>query len=62
MNEVCLSKERHFCEKGVEKMRIADIVIRTFAGLFLCISLPGLVSLIKEDIKTCRELREKGLL
>ena len=43
-------------------MRIADIVIRTFAGLFLCISLPGLVSLIKEDIKTCRELREKGLL
>lgn len=43
-------------------LKIADIIIRIFSGSFLLIAIPGLVYLIKEDIATMRELREKGLL
>lgn len=43
-------------------MNFADIIIRIFTGSFLLIAIPGLISMVKEDIRTMQELREKGLL
>lgn len=43
-------------------LKICDTIIRIFSGGFLLIAIPGLVYLIKEDIRTMHELREKGLI
>ena len=43
-------------------LKICDIIMRVFSGTFLLIAIPGLAYLIKEDIATMRELKEKGLL
>jgi hypothetical protein len=43
-------------------MRIADIIIRIFTGSFLLIAIPGLIHMIREDIRMMQDLREKGLL
>ena len=43
-------------------LKICDTIIRIFSGGFLLIAIPGLVCLIREDINTMHELREKGLL
>lgn len=43
-------------------LKIADIIIRIFSGSFLLIAIPGLAYLIRDDIRTMRELKEKGLL
>ena len=39
-----------------------DLFMRVFAGAFMLVSIPGIVHLIKEDIKTFKELKEKDLL
>ena len=43
-------------------MKCVDIIIRIFSGSFLLISIPGLMYLIREDIKTMKELKERDLI
>ena len=43
-------------------LKICDIIVRLMAGGFMLFAIPGIVYLIKEDIATMRELKEKGLL
>lgn len=43
-------------------LKIADIIIRIFSGSFLLIAIPGLAYMVREDIKTYRDLKARDLL
>ncbi len=43
-------------------MQIIDIIIRIVNGTFLLIAVPGLVLMVKEDIKTYRDLKARDLI